>query len=236
MKNIKERLEHLSQYYGLSMRKFEELCGLNRGNLSNMGPDSALGSDKLSKISDNLPEINLNWLVTGKGEMLRPAADEIHIVDKTDENKKNLIPFYEDVSSIGGVNSISATQDGNMPASEWIDAGDWFLGATAAIRHYGDSMIEYPSGCILVLKRVEDTSLLVWGRNYVIETQEFRITKQLQEDGPEYIMAYSSNRETYPDGRQIHSPIRIHRSCIRSLFLVMGCVVKEQSSGAVYIK
>ena len=48
-----------------------------------------------------------------------------------------------------------------VPAGEWIDAGDWFHEASAAIRHYGDSMIEYPSGCILVLKKVEDMRLLL---------------------------------------------------------------------------
>jgi len=144
------------------------------------------------------------------------------------------IPLY-DVESIGGHQDMVANTD--EPAghvAEWIDAGDWFPGATAAIRHYGDSMIEYPSGSILALKRVEDTSLLINGRNYVIETSEFRITKQLQDDG-DYIMAYSSNRETYPDGRQIHAPIRIPKSSIRHIDLVLGCVLKEYSNGPIPI-
>ena len=130
------------------------------------------------------------------------------------QNARKKIPLY-DVESIGGHNDV-------VP------------GATAAIRHYGDSMIEYPSGSILALKRVEDTSLLINGRNYVIETSEFRITKQLQVDG-DYIMAYSSNRETYPDGRQIHAPIRIPKASIRHIDLVLGCVLKEYSNGPIPI-
>lgn len=150
------------------------------------------------------------------------------------KNGRKKIPLY-DVESIGGHNDIVADTD--TPAghvAEWIDAGDWFPGATAAIRHYGDSMVEYPSGSILALKRVEDTSLLINGRNYVIETSEFRITKQLQDDG-DCIMAYSSNRETYPDGRQIHAPIRIPKTAIRHIDLVLGCVLKEYSNGPIPI-
>ncbi len=148
---------------------------------------------------------------------------------------KKKIPLY-DVQSFGGHNGSAAdTETAVSHVAEWIDAGDWFPGATAAIRHYGDSMVEYPSGSILALRRVEDTRLLINGRNYVIETSEFRITKQLQDDGGDYIMAYSSNRETYPDGRQIHSPIRIPKSTIRHIDLVLGCVTKEYSNGPIPI-
>lgn len=153
---------------------------------------------------------------------------------KAEQKNRKKIPLY-DVESIGGHQDVVA--DTSVPAghvAEWIDAGDWFPGATAAIRHYGDSMIEYPSGSILALKRVEDTSLLMNGRNYVIETSEFRITKQLQDDG-DCILAYSSNRETYPDGRQIHAPIRIPKSSIRHIDLVLGCVLKEYSNGPIPI-
>lgn len=155
------------------------------------------------------------------------------ITTNTTENKKK-IPFYDDISSIGGNNGVSADID-NTSISEYIDAGDWFPEATAAIRHYGESMVEYPSGSILAIKRVMDDRLIIWGRNYVIETTEFRITKQLQDGGSDFILAYSSNHETYPDGRQIHSPIHIPKETIRSIDLVLGCVTKEYSNGAITI-
>lgn len=151
--------------------------------------------------------------------------------------KRTLIPFYDDVASIGGVNTISAVVDGSMPPSEYIDAGDWFHEASAAIRHYGDSMTEYPSGCILAIKKVEDMRLILWGRDYVIETDEFRITKRLQRGtDSSTIVACSSNTDTYPDGRLIHEPVVIPLESIRGLWLVLGHVVKQFSSGAVYIR
>ena len=149
--------------------------------------------------------------------------------------EKKRIPFYDDVASIGGVNTMVADNSGHIAPSELIDAGDWFPEATAAIRHYGDSMIEYPSGSILALKRVEDNRLIIWGRNYSIETTEFRITKRLQDGGEDYILAYSSNESTYSDGRLIHSPIRIPKETIRHIDLVLGCVTKEYSNGPIKI-
>ena len=145
------------------------------------------------------------------------------------------IPVYNS-QSIGGYNDTVANLDADNKITEEIDAGDWFPEATAAIYHYGDSMVEYPSGSILALKRVNDRRLIINGRNYVIETTEFRITKQLQYDGGDFILAYSSNTETYPDGRQIHSPIRIPIETVRHIDLVLGCVTKEYSNEAVIIQ
>ena len=178
--------------------------------------------------------ISPSWLLTGEGDMLR---DNAVMPQPTTTNQRRRIPLYADISSIGGLNDrVANVEHHNEHTAEWIDAGDWFPEATAAIRHYGDSMLEYPAGSILVLKRVLDLRLLINGRNYVIETSEFRITKQLQhDDGTDYIMAYSTNRETYPDGRLVHAPIRIPLETVRHIDLVVGCVQKEFSNGAIPI-
>lgn len=146
-----------------------------------------------------------------------------------EQTEKKKIPLYDDVASIGGTNDQVANVDDSARPTEWIDAGDWFPTATSAIHHYGDSMTEYPSGCILALKRVNDSRLLLNGENYVIETDEFRITKRILDDG-EDIIAYSTNQETYPDGRLVHAPIRIPKNAIRHLDLVLGCVIRKFST------
>lgn len=185
----------------------------------------------LSAIADNYPNLNIEWLLTGRGSKMKNTEET------KEENlpvKKNLIPFYDDVSTIGGLNDRVANTDSSSP-SEWIDAGDWFPEATAAIRHYGDSMIEYPSGSILALKHVNNPQLIMNGRNYVVETSEYRVTKQLQNKG-DHFMAYSTNRETYPDGNQIHAPFSVPKEEIRHIYLVLGCVTKEYSNGAIQIR
>src|SRR5690606_13818482 len=112
-----------------------------------------------------------------KGEM-SPKADKIEklleVLDlKSSKGSLNKIPLYEDVSTIGGTNMVAEPNSVYYPA-EYIDAGDLFPGATAAIRHYGESMIEYRSGCILLLKEVSK-EFFIWGEDYVIELPEFKI-------------------------------------------------------------
>ena len=214
-------------YSKLNAKSFSEKIGLERPQAIYdilKGKTKSISLAMQDKILSVFPELNRTWLMTGEGEML-----------KGDVEKGGRIPLYDSVS-IGGNNDAVANVDEGGRVSEWIDAGDWFPEATAAIRHYGDSMVEYPSGSILALKRVNDGRLIVNGRNYVIETTEFRVTKQLQYDGGDFIMAYSSNRETYPDGRQVHSPIRIPVETVRHIDLVLGCVTKEYSNGAVIIR
>ena len=157
------------------------------------------------------------------------------------DNKKqviidnHLIPFYDDVSSIGGKNNLVADTETVTSTTEYIDAGDWFKDATAAIRHYGESMIEYPSGCILALKEVLDRELVIPGRDYCIETSEYRVTKRLQKGkSNEYITAYSTNKETYPDGRMIHEPFDVPWRAINNISLVLGYVVKKNGGTMVF--
>ena len=206
--------------------------------------DSGLSKAQIARRLSILPQ-QLNNTLNGSRGISDNFIDKfvtefninpIDLLRKELPNKKR-IPFYDDITTIGGINDLVVdTDNGQSHVSEWIDAGDWFPEATAAIRHYGDSMVEYPSGSISALKRVNDRRLIINGRNYVIETSEFRITKQIQDDGGDYIIAYSSNKDTYPDGHQIHSPIRIPKDTIRHIDLVLGCVQKKYSNGAIPIR
>lgn len=214
-----DRIDAILALRCIKAKQLADLIGLDRPQAIYdilHGKTKGITESMAIKIISAFPEINKAWLISGEGKML---------VNET--SKK--IPLYNDVATIGGNNEQVANVDDAARPTEWIDAGDWFPSATSAIHHYGDSMVEYPSGCILALKRVNDPRLLINGENYVIETDEFRITKQLQDDG-DFIMAYSSNRETYPDGRLIHSPIRIPKDAIRHLDLVLGCVIKRFST------
>lgn len=220
MKRI-DRFDVYMSYKKLNDNKVTKQLSLSNGVLGKSRKEGRDLSDKvIEKIEKYYPDLNIDWLVTGDGEMIR--AD-----------KK--IPLYDDDATIGGTNGMVANVDDQARVTEWIDAGDWFPSATSAIHHYGDSMVEYPSGSILALKRVTDARALLNGEHYVIETDEFRITKQILDDG-DAIIAYSTNKETYPDGRLIYAPIRIPKSAIRHMDLVLGCVTKRFGNGPINLK
>ena len=256
--NTQEVLRTILRDLDLDVRQFSERIDYPASKLYDIqrGKTIKLKDDLISRILSVFPNYNRIWLITGEGdrfvpqnvpskkpvgkisEQPTPTRDNYDITTAqqptNNQPQKHLLPFYDDVNSRGGLGTY--VEDTNTPAqpAEWIDAGDWFHEATAAIRHYGDSMIEYPSGSILALKQVTDLRLIIPGRNYVIETTEFRVTKQLQPHA-DHLMAYSTNRETYPDGSLIHSPFAIPLETVRTIWQILGCVIKEYSGGAVYI-
>lgn len=189
--------------------------------------------------------INSDWLLTGDGEMLKEKTgygdgEELKkvtspIPPEEEPPPRRLIPFYDDVSTIGGINRLGASMDAVFGPDEYIDTGDWFRDASAAIRHYGESMVEYPTGCILAIKEVQDRELIIPGRDYVIETSEYRVTKRIQKGkDPEHFTAYSTNPETYVDGRLIHEPFDIAWSAVRHISSVLGYVVKKNGETMMF--
>ncbi|MDR0438452.1 MAG: hypothetical protein LBH22_09185 [Bacteroidales bacterium] len=190
----------------------------------------------LDLVCEAHPEVNRSWLLTGEGNMLKsdPSKQPIQFFDPENApHNKRLIPLYDDVLTVGGTDTVALTEANRAPA-EWIDPGDWFKPATHAIRHYGESMVEYPKGCILALKEVQDRRLVVPGQDYVIQTSEYRVTKKIQlGNSPEYIIAHSTNYERYDDHSLIHQPFNIYWELITNIYEVLGYVVKKGSGTIV---
>lgn len=69
---MKERILQFIDYKGFSKRKFYAETGLSNGILDKT---SGLSVETLEKIYSVFPEINLEWLITGKGEMLKSSQN-----------------------------------------------------------------------------------------------------------------------------------------------------------------
>lgn len=170
------------------------------------------------------------WLLTGEGEMLtQENAHDIEIsVDDKPKAASRLIPLY-DAETTGGFGGLVSSSNADVSLMGYVQAGSWFDGReTAAIRHTGNSMVEYPDGCVLAVREVTDRHLLVPGRNYVIETSEYRITKRVQKgSSPNTIALYSTNQEKYENGRLVHEPFEVDIADIRRIFSVLGYIVNQ---------
>ena len=234
---MKERLIKFLAYLKIGQKQFEQKAGLSNGYVDKVSDNITLKS--LNKIESAYPELNISWLKTGEGEMLNREKNGIQFYDHDNmPANKRLIPLWDDVSTIGG--KLEKGYSANLKSSyssptEWIDPGDWFKGVTAAMRHYEQSMIEYPSGCILALKEVQEWRLLIPGRNYVFDTPEYRVTKKIESIHiNEFITVRSTNEEKYDDGKLIHPPFDIQWDLIGRIFEVLGYVVKTGSGTMVY--
>lgn len=73
---IKERVKQFTQSKQLSIKEFEEICGLSNGYINSMR--IGFGSKKLNNVLTAFPDLNREWLLYGEGEMLKPKASTIN--------------------------------------------------------------------------------------------------------------------------------------------------------------
>lgn len=231
----KKRILQFIEYKGLSKLSFYETTGMKRGFLDGDKLETSIPDTFIAIIIATFPELNIDWLITGQGEMLK--TNELRPNSQQLKSERHLIPLYDTIA-------IAGRQELDMsPISEpaeYIDAGDWFRDATAAMRIHGDSMYPiYKSGCIAALKEVVNKDLIMYGEDYVIETNEYRTIKRIQKGKSDlYILACSANTERWEDGsdrgRLIYEPFDISRDEIRRLLLVLGSVRRNHSSRIVF--
>lgn len=229
--NIKE----LRKKLGVSQEKLAELLGVHHRTIQNYETGGVVPKAKYALLCKLMEKADAQQDNDSSNDEPILREPTYYGGEDPEESNTRLIPFYDDVVSIGGNNDRVANMDGISEPTDYIDTGDWFRDATAAIRHYGESMVEYPNGCILALKEVLDRELIVPGRDYMIETSEYRVTKRVQlGKTKEYITAYSTNEEKYSDGRLVHEPFDIPLRAITHISLVLGYVVKKNGGTLVY--
>jgi phage repressor protein C with HTH and peptisase S24 domain len=232
-----ERVKQYIDFKGFNNSSFEKEIELSNGYIATQLKRNAdLGEGILNKILDNCLDVSPEWLLTGKGAMLKGDL-KLNKESSTQilREEKKLIPLYDGVATAGTYEA--AILDPTQQAAEMIDAGDWFRDATAAMRVHGDSMYpEYKSGSIAALREVKNKRLVVYGQDYLIETSEYRVIKRLQKsEYPQNWLACSVNEEKYEGtGRLIHEPFDVHIDDVIRLYQVLGNVKRNQSSTVIH--
>lgn len=67
--NSKERLLEYLKYLGIGQNAFENNIGVSVAYISKL--KGSIGSEVLAKIKRTYPELSIDWLVDGDGEMIR---------------------------------------------------------------------------------------------------------------------------------------------------------------------
>ncbi len=209
--SVNERLEYLiNKEYNGNKRAFAKAVGISPTVVENIvGKRQGKPSfDVLYKIYASA-NINMKWLIAGEGAMLIGDKEDNEVSKYNNDELVNLIPVYGDVNSVGGYNDRVADLSPVSRPSGYINIGTLFKGGTCAIVHIGDSMVEYKSGCLLILREIQgsDVRYISSGSNYVIETDSFRVTKKVSRGREkDTLTLYSTNEDCYVNGDLIHPP------------------------------
>lgn len=207
---------------------FEKIVGLSNAAVSKMGDNTRRST--IDKISKSFPELDVNWLLTGQGEMLYYGQDAESISNKVQEptshygrkelNEGNGFTTYLlPMSAMGGTLTGFAAPGAMLQNCEAIISP--IEDVDFAITVYGDSMApEYPSGSRILIKKINPNIFIDWGKTYVLDTANGVIVKELHEcKGKEgYVKCHSVN----PDPK--FSDFEVPLSEVYGVYRVLMCM------------
>ena len=232
MGTILSRIQELASHEGITIGALERKIGASKGVLSraiNNGTD--IQAKWLQIIVENYPVYSADWLLTGKGEMLK-ATDTLAPSPVEEPKKDDVLELHRAKPGSGkGIPLIPMDAVAGFPAdgsgSAYLEDCERYVipefeykGADFLIRVSGDSMVPlYYSGDLLACHKITDIRFFQWGTIYVLETSQGTIVKRVQESAEhaDCILCVSENNE-------IHKPFLLPRDDIRSLSTIVGLV------------
>lgn len=85
---VKERLEFFLKSKKISKTDFGKAVGVSNSFVSSMR--KSLGPDKIQSIAQNYPDLNVEWLLTGEGDMLKSQSAKAP-TPSTEQNNNNVL-------------------------------------------------------------------------------------------------------------------------------------------------
>lgn len=71
---MNERINVFIQSLGITVSEFERICNLSNGAVSKMGDNTRTST--IDKISKMYPSLNITWLRTGEGDMIKGQVSQ----------------------------------------------------------------------------------------------------------------------------------------------------------------
>ena len=164
--NVQERLLRFLKYKNLSKLSFAKSIGRSPAYVTNI--ITSIGNSSKKRISEVYPELNMDWLMTGDGNMINPKIKE-EFVGTTNAGMVNtatvpLLPISAQAGKLSDFTQAIMECDCERIVSP-------ITSAELAITITGDSMSpEYTNGTKVLVKKINDRAFIDWGRTYVLDT------------------------------------------------------------------
>ncbi|MBN2668782.1 MAG: helix-turn-helix transcriptional regulator [Bacteroidales bacterium] len=212
-----ERLDKYMKHKGLNDNKITVETGISNGIIGKGRKRGALSQENISKILHTYNEINANWLLTGKGDMLQQThkSTPVAVKDKTG---------YPLVS----INAVGGFGSSDFAIGE-RDIKDYYVVPKFKDRKI-DFMIEvsgssmypkYNSGDVVACRIIRESKVIQWNKVYVVATSEngILIKRLHKSEDKECISIVSDNKE--------YAPFDLPKDEITGIALVVGVIRLE---------
>lgn len=203
--SVKERLIEYLDFKGISKSNFGRAIGVSSAYVTSIR--KSIDDEKVLRISEKYPDLNINWLLYGEGEMLKTSTEQTETTPYT-------VPLVPISAQGGSFNDfVASVRDSDCEkVISPVKHVDFALTVT------GDSMApEYPGGSQVLVRKVNERAFIEWGRVYVLDTCNGTVIKKLNpgRDDDE-VLCVSVN----PD----YQPFYVKLSDVYGLYRVMMCM------------
>ena len=204
---------------GVTPYEFYKASGVTRGILQQ---NNGISEDNIARFLAYAPDVNIEWLITGKGDMLRnkevvtqrKAEPALPVLENSHEGIP-LIPLSAMAGAFTGETSVMEYECERyvIPA---------FKGADFLIPVKGDSMQPtYYPGDLVACQRVSLGDLFFqWNKTYVLDTKQGPLIKRVRRGSDDDHVLIVSDNAAY-------EPFELAKSQFYGVALVRGLVRLE---------
>ena len=213
----KERIMQFLNNQDIAIKDFLQKTDIKRGFLDSDKLKSVVSDVFIAKIIAEYPEININWLLTGNGKMLKQVDTQI----SESEPGGKAIPLVS-VRAIGGFGN-------NTFSIEQRDVKDYYIipkfkhkKVDFMIEVEGSSMYpKYNSGDVVACTIINENSFIQWNKTHVVATREQGIIiKRIKKGSVENKLCMISDNKDY-------DPFEVPKEDINGIALVVGVIRLE---------
>lgn len=204
---------------GVTPYEFYRASGVTRGVLQQ---NNGISEDNIAKFLAYAPDVNIEWLITGKGEMLKDKhinyQRQKELAYHVPEGSHEGIPLIPVEAMAGALTSERTVLE--YECERYVVPV--FKGADFLIPVKGSSMYpKYSSGDIVACQRVPMSDLFFqWNKVYVIDTNQGALIKRIKSGStPDKVLIVSDNEK--------YDPFELPISAIHAVALVIGVIRLE---------
>lgn len=190
----------------ITMAEVAERMGVTQQAVSNQLSGRKIGENVARKWSEVFGFSPL-YLMTGQGSLIQDESE----VSAPEEGQLRILPMEARAGSLAEYADAAADYDCERMVSP-------IRGADFAMQVTGDSMSpEYPSGSHIILKRIDETAFVEWGKVYVLDTVNGPVLKIVRRTDTEGVIECVSLNPAY-------QPFTLSARHVRAWYRVLMCL------------